>query len=105
MRTSKKTRGILELPAEAVGEEAVRADDEAHEVEARVVYLAEDAAGTGAGHLDLVELLVYTALRHRRRHIHQSLPKTPPCAGHGMRRLPRRLLIDKYLYNQILYRQ
>ena len=37
--------GLLELPAEEVGEPAVGADDEAHELEALVVDLAQDATG------------------------------------------------------------
>src|SRR5580693_1664433 len=72
---------LLELPAEAVGEEAVRADDEAHEVEALVVYLAEDATGVaGAGRGWGVEALVLAALAYCRacRHYVSSLSRNPP---------------------------
>ena len=91
---------LLELPPEAVGQPAVRADDQAHQSDALVVDLAEDAAGAAT-------------LDRRRDPARRTLVISPLV---GMVAVPMSLLslsrnrsaalvslLDKNLYNQISY--
>jgi len=68
--------GLLQLAAESLGEAAVGADDQAHQLDALVVHLAEDPARAFVDARPRPVLVAALGWNGRRSHAAQSLPKS-----------------------------